>query len=426
MDTDVIPGTGPGEARSPRNPAHAFLVELGRVMHSQGASSPDLERAIRRCARHLGVEGQFLSTPTSLLLGFEEHDGQRTYLARVEPAEVDLGKLVDLEKLIDRIAQGDLDAPAARVELAAIERATRRYRKRTTVFAFALASASAARFFDGGYADIVASALLAAAIGAMAIFSSSREALARVLEPASAALASALAVGIAALWPELQVGLVTVASVIILLPGLTFTVAIEELAQRHLVAGTARLFGAASTFLSLTLGVALGRILARSWTPAEAQAIEGGSLPGWTLLLALLFAPIGFGVLFRARPRDLHWVCVAGWLAFSAARFGNHHFGPELGAGFGALSVGLFANFLAIRGRYPAALAQLPGLLLLVPGSLGFRSLTSFMDREPVVGLESAFGMAMVATGLVGGLLLANALLPARRRDELPTPEPSR
>lgn len=417
MNAPAIPDVRREEPRSPRNPAHAFLVELGRVMHSQGASSPDLERAIRRCARHLGVQGQFLSTPTSLLLGFEEHDGQRTYLARVEPAEVDLGKLVELEKLIDRIAQGELDAPSARVELGALAEAPRRYRKRTTVLAFALASASAARFFEGGYADIATSGILGAAIGAMAIFSSSREALARVLEPASAALASALAVLIALLRPELQVGLVTVASVIILLPGLTFTVAIEELAQRHLVAGTARLFGAASTFLSLTLGVALGRILTRPWTAGEAEAIAPTGLPTWSLALALLLAPLGFGVLFRARPRDLPWVALAGWVAFFAARFGTEQLGPEVGAGFGAFAVGLYANALAIRGRYPAALAQVPGLLLLVPGSLGFRSLTSFMDRNPVVGLEAAFGTAMVATSLVGGLLLANAVLPARRRD---------
>jgi uncharacterized membrane protein YjjB (DUF3815 family) len=56
-----------------------------------------------------------------------------------------------------------------------------------------------------------------------------------------------------------------------------------------------------------------------------------------------------------------------------------------------------------------------PGILLLVPGSLGFRSLTSFLDDQALLGTEWAFQTGLVAVALVGGLLAANVVLPPRR-----------
>jgi uncharacterized membrane protein YjjB (DUF3815 family) len=53
-------------------------------------------------------------------------------------------------------------------------------------------------------------------------------------------------------------------------------------------------------------------------------------------------------------------------------------------------------------------------MLLLVPGSIGFQSLSSFMARETVPGVESAFRMTLIAVALATGVLFANVLFPAR------------
>ena len=55
-----------------------------------------------------------------------------------------------------------------------------------------------------------------------------------------------------------SVYITTVAGIIVLVPGFTLTVAMTELATRNLVSGTARLAGAAGTFLAIGFGVALG------------------------------------------------------------------------------------------------------------------------------------------------------------------------
>jgi uncharacterized membrane protein YjjB (DUF3815 family) len=53
--------------------------------------------------------------------------------------------------------------------------------------------------------------------------------------------------------------------------------------------------------------------------------------------------------------------------------------------------------------------------MLLVPGGLGFSSLSAMLDKNVVSGVETAFAALMVAVALVAGLLVANVLVPARK-----------
>jgi uncharacterized membrane protein YjjB (DUF3815 family) len=81
----------------------------------------------------------------------------------------------------------------------------------------------------------------------------------------------------------------------------------------------------------------------------------------------------------------------------------------------GALAVGVVGNAYARTADRPALVAITPGLLVLVPGSLGYRSLTSFLEQGVVEGMDGAFRTGFVAISLVCGLLAANLVLPPRR-----------
>ena len=57
---------------------------------------------------------------------------------------------------------------------------------------------------------------------------------------------------------------------------------------------------------------------------------------------------------------------------------------------------------------------QLRGwILLLVPGSIGYRSLTLLMNRDILSGVEAGFRMFVTAAALVAGLIMAGILMPA-------------
>jgi uncharacterized membrane protein YjjP (DUF1212 family) len=392
----------------------AFLVALGELLHAHGAPAMRLEEALSECCAKLGIVGQFFSTPTSLLFGFGAGAHQRVHMTRVDPADVDLGRLADLDIVITGITSGEMDVEDGLRRVQDIKKATRRYPRWALVPSFSLAAGTAACFFTGTPLDILVSFLTGALIGALALIVGSRRRAVLVFETIAAAISALIGTATALAWPDATHGVITVSGIIILVPGLTLTVALSELANRHLAAGTARLAWAAMIFLSIALGVGIGSHLAR------VMEFHGGPLsfeeiPDWTTLLALLFAPVAFAVLFRARRRDLPWVLLAGWIGFVGARIGANLVGPHQGVFIGALAVGLTSNIFARIKHLPASIMQVPGIMLLVPGSIGFRSMKSFLSRDVLLGMESAFEMAQVGGALVGGLLFANALLRPRR-----------
>ncbi len=393
--------------------ASAFLLRLGRMLHVQGTDTLRLEEALAACAVRLGVEVQVFSTPTSLFVAVGDERVAQTHLVRVSPGEVNLAKLADLNQLIDGIARGEVSLGDAFERLDRVASAPPHYPTWLMPLAFAISAAAAACFLRGRLPDVALAGAIGLLLGGVSLWMARDPARSRVFPAVAGALAGGLASWASRVLPVSD-GVTTLASLIVLLPGLSLTVAMSELATQHLMSGTARFAGAVVSLFQLALGVALSRELIARLFPAASQQLTAAPLPAWAELIALGLAPVAFAVLFRARKRDIPWIIGTGVLGFSGARIGASWLGPELGVLVGAFIVALVSNLLARRLRRPASVTLVPGLVLLVPGSIGFRSLSSFIERDVLSGTEGIFRMFLVATSLVGGLLLANAVLPPR------------
>ena len=398
-----------------KDPALDFVLKLGRGFHAHGYPAHRLEEALALVSRRLGLEAQFFSMPTALFAAFGS-DEQHTFLIRVEPGSLDLTKLTLLEEITGLVASGRLSPQAGSERVDAVTAAAPPYGPAATTVCFALASGSAARFFGGGLREVAAATGIGLVIGLLALLVTRQPRMARVFEPL-AAMAAGLLATLAAASPlgGVSIYIATVSGLIVLVPGFTLTVALTELATRHLVSGTTRLASACGTFLAIGFGVALGRHLGEALV-GRVPVVLPQPLPGWTEWAALLVAPLCFTVILRAQPRDAVWITLAGVLALQGARLGTHFLGPELGAFLGALVVGVAANAYARAFDRPAGVPLVPGLLLLVPGSLGFQSLSSLLERQTVVGVEAAFRMTLVGVSLATGLLFSNVVLPVIRR----------
>lgn len=402
-------------AREAEDRGFAYLIALARALHAYGTPAHRLEETLDHAARSVSLSAQFLSSPTSILMAVGEGVDQRCHLIRVQPGQEDLGKLMEFDEVVDAVASGELDAAAGAERIRAIAAAPARYAPALHVGAFALASAGAAQLFGGGWREIALSFALGLAIGGIEQLTLRRPRAARVFAPVASCLAAFVSLGVASLGVPLADPIVTVSALIILLPGLMLTVAMSELATGHLVSGTARLAGAMTQFLTMAFGVALGRRLALALDlgPIEPRLPLAG--PAWLEAAALVGTPIAFTVLFRARPREAGTILAVCVLGFFGGRYGGELLGPELGAFVGALVVGLCANAYASAARRPAQVLLLPGILMLVPGSIGFQGVTSFLADDALSGVESVFRMALVAVSLVGGMLTANLLRTPRR-----------
>ena len=100
-------------------------------------------------------------------------------------------------------------------------------------------------------------------------------------------------------------------------------------------------------------------------------------------------------------------------VALTSAALGN-----VVGAFCGALAVGVAGHFYQWLSGRPAVLVETPGLITLVPGSLGFRGLHALMQQESVVGINLMTDMLTTGAVLAVGLLLADNIMPLLLRRE--------
>lgn len=394
------------------SPEQAFLLRAGELLHAHGTPAHRLERLLDVMAENLGVRAAFLSTPTAMIVSFGRGRNEQTRLLRIVSSEVDLGKLVELDECLEGVEHGRIELPAAQARLEEIAAAPPRFGPAVVALAFGVASAGAARFFGGGLVEVLATFLVGLGLFGVNMVIGRLPTSDGLLVPLSAFLAAFLSLVASTLVP-MDSRIVTLGGLIVLIPGLGFTVAMIELATRHLSSGVSRLAGAGAQFLTLLLGVALAWRLGGSF--GEPLPHEVQQLPAWTEWLALALSPPAFAVLFQARFREWHVIALASLAGFLATRWGAASLGPELGPFLGALTVGVLSNLYARVIDRPASVPSMPAILLLVPGSLGYRSLTSFLSQDTVLGMEWGFRMALVGASLVGGLLAANLVVPPRR-----------
>ena len=243
-------------------------------------------------------------------------------------------------------------------------------------------------------------------------------------EPAAAFVVTTLALALDVLARTGTGYATSLAGLVILLPGLTFTIALTELSTRHLSSGTARLSGALVVFLGLGFGVALGAKFGTSIGHELRDLLgrDGGdwlsraALPRWSEWLALLIAPLSFAVLLNADKRDTGWIVLTCAAAYLTSRYAGASMGEELGAFLGAFVVSAGSNLAARFFNRNAMVTQVPGLLILVPGSIGFRSVTSLLGQQVEVGIATAFRVGIVGISLAAGILAGNVVTQSAHR----------
>lgn len=391
----------------------SFLLALGRALQRSGAPAHRLEQVLGLLAKTLGLEATFFVMPTALHASFGHGLEQVTHLQRADVGEPDLHRLCGLDEVAADVAEGRIDAAEGLRRVQGLEEAAPRWSSSWTIPAFSLASFAVARLFGGDLAEMIAAAAGGLLVGLLVFGASRLERLARLLMPLSAASVALLAALAPAVFGPVSGFVITVAGLIILLPGLSLTVAMAELAMGHLVSGTARLAGVLVVLVQLGVGVALGLRLGQGLLLPAAG--EPASPAAWTIWPALVLAVAALVPLMQVRLRDAGWIAFGCALSFFGARGGSLLLGPELGALAGSVLLGLGGNAFARLAHRPASLVTTPGILLLVPGSVGFRSVNALLEQDVVGGLETAFQMALIAGLLVTGQLVANLIVQPRK-----------
>ena len=410
-------------ATSPFRQRCNFIIDLARRLHACGMSTDRLEGAVLTVSRRLGVRTEIWCNPTGIILSFsspQKSDGAEiTRVLRLAPGDINLKALAMVDDIAERVTDGRMEVDEGLQALTALDRPMAREKLAITVLAFGLASGSVAALLRTSWADVAASAVIGLMIGLLSVASSSRPRLHEASDAIAALLATLTATAIAAFVTPLSLQTVVIASLIVLMPGLMLTTAVAELSSQNWASGTARFAGATVALLKLTFGtiVATQAAHAMGWQP---QLISAPQLPAWAEWMGLLVGSAAFAVLFGAARRDFLIVMAGAWIGYGLTRLGGQIPGlsSEAFAGgvfLAGLGVAMVSNAFGRIFRRPGALLRVSGIILLVPGSVGFRSLSFVLERDVVLGLDTAVAVLSALIAIVAGLLFGNLLVPPRR-----------
>lgn len=397
-----------------------FVIELARRLHQYGTSAGRLETAVDSVCQRFRLTCDVLSTPTSVIVSLADRDRgddplpELTKVIRMEPGGVNLKRLSKVDEVAERVFAGELDISEGYRALRAIVERPKPWSDLVTVLSFGATSASVAALFHTGWFDLVVATVLGTLVGVMSIPAGNNVNFGQAFEAIAALIVAVLAAAVHALWQPLALNSVLISALIVLLPGLMLTTAVTELAAQHMVSGVARMAGAAAILLKLAFGTVAGLAIAKvfGWTLDNHVPTP---VPAYAEWLALLLSSVAFAVLFRAAQRDWLLVMASAWLGYGATRFGGAAFGAEFGVFVGGFVVGIAANAYARFANRPGAIVRVPGIILLVPGSVGFKSLFLVFEKNVDSGLETASVLALSLISLVAGLLFANIALSPRR-----------
>lgn len=393
-----------------------YLVELGSGLLSAGCPTHRLEDLLVAVAAHEGYTCDAFAVPTGLFLSVRTPEGAAPAMKMVRVREwtTNLERLATLDEILNDVVERRLTVSQARQRISDALARRDGWSPLAVTLATMGASAGAAVSFGGDQVDFALAALGALALRGLmsvAVVLPTARFLENFLGGAVAGLMAWLAT---AVWPAHGREVLVLSVVIPLLPGMVLTTGLAELTYRNLVSGSARLMEAAVTLLAIVFGivVVLGLEQRLGYHRAPAAPVVAASWP--LQLLALVLAALSFGVLFGLRREWLGLALVSDAVVWAASQATRTFSGVEA-AFLAALVLAVAANVFARARHRPAQLLLLPGLMLLVPGAFGFRSLEALLRGDVTAGAGQFADMWLTAGALVMGLLVANVVLPPRK-----------
>lgn len=388
-----------------------FLRNLARALHISGMPAHDLERHLNEIGRSLGVHVDCFAVLTMLTLNITA-DGitQRVEMQRLPAYDYNMARLIALEKLIREL---DDRSSLSRCEeqLAEIMNVAPLWSGWSYVLFGFLLSGSVAVLLRGGLTEVLCGGVVGM------LFVAAHQALGRVprLAPAMpvilCALAAVFAHALSLVFPQQTPFITAVAGVVLLLPGFTLTIAMSELATQNLLSGTGRLAGVILLLFMMGAGLAIGTQLSQHLVPAHTSGTLA-DLPDWIVWPAIAALGVSMLGVLQAPLRAVHIMVGGSLLAWAVFSLVGAILGNVVGAFAAALAVGSAGHLYNHLTGQPDILVKIPGLIALVPGSMGFRGLHALMEQDSAIGISLMTDMALTGAVLAVGLLLADNFAP--------------
>ncbi len=389
-----------------------FCVDVSRLYLSSGGPTSRLEGRLTETGLSLGQPTESYATPTGMFVSIIS-DPPLTAMGRIPQSTTNLGELMQLENLLESLFQGNLSLDEAEKGLAEIQSARRPLR--LEYLAHFLIGTAASYSFYGLFQPALISGGLCALAGILTGALGKRLQWSGIFGDFLAALMAFLLSGLIASWCGWIADSLVVGTLILLVPGLTLTNAISELAEQNFVSGTAKLMKGILILLAIGTAFLLAKDLSRylfpglDYSPMASLDQASPSLKWVCQTILLLSFCYSFCVPWKWMglsliPGLLSWVVVN---SFEGGNF------LALSSFLSALTVGVISLALGRAFRIPSQVFSVPGVLSLVPGLL---ALSSFYTQSPIgptsgIGLSSPAALPQQHSILFQALVIAASIV---------------
>lgn len=409
------PGDAAGERRKPPEVDPTVLLELmyrlGQAQLACGEQTAQVELLLRRVAVAYGMRrSRVVAFPTALFITFHDGEQERVTLAEGPLQGLRLDQMADVYDLTQAAERAAIPPPEALRRLSAILNRDARFGPVGIVVGHALLTLGLAMVLRPSLLNLAVSVGCGALVGALKLIDRDRSLLAVPTPVLAAALVSLVVFLLLRYGVPVDPAYVLVPPLVSFLPGAMLSLGMVELAYGDQVSGSSRLIAGFVQLVLLAVGFAAGAILV-GYTPEDlldAAPQATSTVWGvWGPWLAVLVFASGVYVHFSA-PRDsFPWIVCVLLAAFAAQQLAARVFGSEL-SGFFGMTVAMPLSYLVqtyFRGP-PAMITFLPSFWLVVPGSLGLRSMTQLLS-DHAAGLDGLvtvlFAMTSIALGTLVG-----------------------
>lgn len=391
-----------------------LLRELGAALLSSGQSVVDTENQLAAVALAHGADQvRVLVLPTGVFLQVETAHGPQSDVTGPGTAgTLPLHQIGRIDSLVRRLTSGDVELAAARLELREILASPRRFGPLLVVLGHALLTLGFGLILYPTVDALPIYLGMGAAVGILRLLATRWPTLEQVLPVFAAFAVSLVTIEWIAPWVGADPLRLLTPALVSFLPGAVLTVAAIELTSNQVVAGASRMVYGVALLLLLAFGVVAAVTLTGPWDTSGQPEV----LSRWIGLVGVLAVAVGYRF-FSSTPRgSFWWLLLALYSAYLAQRVGTELLTPELGGFIGGLVVAPVAQAVArVRQGPPAVVLTLPAFWLLVPGALGFRSISELATGQSL-GIADLVDTVLALFSIALGVLVGSALTRDARR----------
>lgn len=389
---------------------YKFIIQLGKALHIYGVPSYKIQKYLHDISAKKNINGSFMDTPTWInYVFYEKDDHSYNYVDRVPSGGINLGALSRIVEITNSVKSNKLNFSEAKSEIENIKNKQISYGKFIELLAFMFSAGAFSIILDAGWTSAIVAFLIGGIIYGLTLIANKSRYINSILESLVAFVATIITGLLSLYFDQINISMTILASIIVFIPGLSITTALEEITSNSLLSGTAKLFGALVSLFKQFFGVILGIAILSIFVALHPNKVIN-TVPQWVDFIAVLLLAMSLMPVFKVRLKDFAFSILSGLISFYTVVLFEPT-GLLISIFLGTIAAVFLSKLFSKITKSPQLVYLVPGTIMLVPGSKAFIGLSSIFSIAESTSPNMGIQVAYIFMGIIGGLIFSGSFV---------------